>query len=102
MCRNPLLLPNRFEPDIQRYGRPSAILPKRPTIPGHSMKKAPASEAGNRPGSGHRARNALGCAARQRIRVTPEEMEHVVLLSITTIGLPAAGRAFTWIHHKGE
>jgi alkylhydroperoxidase/carboxymuconolactone decarboxylase family protein YurZ len=34
--------------------------------------------------------------------VTPEEMEHVVLLSITTIGLPAAGGAFTWIHHKGE
>ena len=32
--------------------------------------------------------------------ITPEEMEHVVLLSITTIGLPAAGRAFTWIHDK--
>ena len=34
--------------------------------------------------------------------VTPQEMEHVVLLSITTIGLPSAGRAFTWIHDKGE
>ena len=34
--------------------------------------------------------------------VTPQEMEHVVLLSITTIGLPAAGRAFTWIHDKAE
>lgn len=32
--------------------------------------------------------------------VTTEEMEHVVLLSITTIGLPAAGRALTWIHDK--
>jgi alkylhydroperoxidase/carboxymuconolactone decarboxylase family protein YurZ len=32
--------------------------------------------------------------------VTLKEMEHVVLLSITTIGLPAAGRAFTWIHDK--
>jgi alkylhydroperoxidase/carboxymuconolactone decarboxylase family protein YurZ len=32
--------------------------------------------------------------------VTPEEMEHVVLLSITTIGLPAAGRALTWIQDK--
>ena len=32
--------------------------------------------------------------------VTPQEMEHVVLLSITTIGIPAAGRALTWIHDK--
>ena len=32
--------------------------------------------------------------------VTTQEMEHVILLSITTIGLPAAGRAFTWIHDK--
>ena len=32
--------------------------------------------------------------------VTAQEMEHVILLSITTIGLPAAGRAFTWIHDK--
>ena len=34
--------------------------------------------------------------------ITAQEMEHVVLLSITTIGLPAAGRALTWIHDKGE
>jgi alkylhydroperoxidase/carboxymuconolactone decarboxylase family protein YurZ len=34
--------------------------------------------------------------------VTPQEMEHVVLLSMTTIGVPAAGRAFTWIHDKTE
>ena len=32
--------------------------------------------------------------------VTTKEMEHVVLLSITSIGLPAAGRALTWIHDK--
>ena len=34
--------------------------------------------------------------------VTAQEMEHVVLLSITTIGLPSAGRALTWIHDKIE
>jgi alkylhydroperoxidase/carboxymuconolactone decarboxylase family protein YurZ len=34
--------------------------------------------------------------------VTAQEMEHVVLLSITTIGLPAAGRALTWIHDQCE
>ena len=30
--------------------------------------------------------------------ITTAEMEHVVLLSISTIGLPSAGRALTWIH----
>lgn len=34
--------------------------------------------------------------------VTVEEMEHVALLSISTIGLPAAGRAMTWIHDKND
>jgi alkylhydroperoxidase/carboxymuconolactone decarboxylase family protein YurZ len=34
--------------------------------------------------------------------VTAEEMEHVVLLSITTIGFPAAGRALSWIHDKTQ
>jgi alkylhydroperoxidase/carboxymuconolactone decarboxylase family protein YurZ len=34
--------------------------------------------------------------------ITAPEMEHVVLLSITTIGLPSAGRALTWIHDKGK
>ena len=29
--------------------------------------------------------------------VTDEEMEHVALLVITTLGLPAATRAWTWI-----
>jgi alkylhydroperoxidase/carboxymuconolactone decarboxylase family protein YurZ len=27
-----------------------------------------------------------------------KEMEHVVMLAITTLGFPAAGRAFAWIH----
>jgi len=32
--------------------------------------------------------------------VTAQEMEHVALLSITSIGLPAAGRALTWIRDQ--
>lgn len=30
--------------------------------------------------------------------ITLPEMEHVVMLSITTLGFPAAGRALAWIH----
>jgi len=30
--------------------------------------------------------------------ITMKEMEHVVMLGITTLGFPAAGRAFAWIH----
>ena len=37
------------------------------------------------------ARNARKCG------VSEEEIEHVALLSITTLGLPAATRAWTWI-----
>ncbi len=29
--------------------------------------------------------------------VTPEEIDHVAVLAITTLGLPAATRAMTWI-----
>jgi len=29
--------------------------------------------------------------------ITPKEMDHVALLAITTLGLPAATRAMTWI-----
>jgi hypothetical protein len=29
-------------------------------------------------------------------------MEHVALLSITTIGFPAAGRALSWIHDNAQ
>ena len=36
-------------------------------------------------------RNALKCG------VTQEELEHVVILAITTIGWPAAYAAMTWI-----
>ena len=43
-------------------------------------------------GATHSAvRNAL------KSGVSTAEMEHVVLLSITTLGLPAATRAWTWI-----
>ena len=34
--------------------------------------------------------------------VTAEEMAHVALLSITTIGFPAAGRALSWIQDKTQ
>ncbi len=37
------------------------------------------------------ARNALNSGA------TPEELEHVAILAITTIGWPAAHAAMTWI-----
>ena len=30
--------------------------------------------------------------------ISIKEMEHIVMLSITTVGFPAAGRALTWIH----
>ena len=29
--------------------------------------------------------------------VSPEEMEHVALLAVTTLGFPSAMRAFTWL-----
>ena len=32
--------------------------------------------------------------------ITAPEMEHVVLLCITSVGLPAAGRALSWIHDR--
>jgi|SRR5579859_5985355 len=34
--------------------------------------------------------------------IRADEMEHVALLSITTLGLPAATRALTWIADKGS
>lgn len=34
--------------------------------------------------------------------ITIEEMEHVVLLGVTTLGFPAAGRALAWIHDTKE
>ena len=29
--------------------------------------------------------------------ITPEEIDHVAVLAITTLGLPAATRAMTWV-----
>jgi alkylhydroperoxidase/carboxymuconolactone decarboxylase family protein YurZ len=34
--------------------------------------------------------------------ITREEMHHVVLLAITTLGFPAAGRALTWVEDHFE
>jgi 4-carboxymuconolactone decarboxylase len=34
--------------------------------------------------------------------VTQEEIDHVALLAVSTLGTPAATRAFTWIRHKRE
>jgi len=43
-------------------------------------------------GATHSAvRNALASG------ITPEEMKHVAVLSVTTLGLPGSMRAFTWI-----
>lgn len=38
----------------------------------------------------------------KEVGITIEEMEHVVLLSITTLGLPAAGRAMAWIDDPAD
>jgi 4-carboxymuconolactone decarboxylase len=34
--------------------------------------------------------------------VTQEEIDHVALLSISTLGLPSAMRAFTWMRDKRQ
>ena len=46
-----------------------------------------------------RHEGAVHSATRNALRsgVTPEEMEQVVILAITTIGWPAANAAMTWI-----
>jgi len=56
------------------------------------VKLALAIGAGTEGGTHSAVRHALEGG------VTTKEMEHVVMLSITTIGFPAAGRALTWIH----
>lgn len=58
------------------------------------VKLAIAVGAGTEGGTHSVVRHATECG------VTAQEMEHVVLISITTIGLPAAGRAFTWIQDR--
>ena len=60
------------------------------------VKLAIAVGAGTEGGTHSAVRHAIEAG------ITAQEMEHVVLLSITTIGLPAAGRALTWIHDKGK
>jgi 4-carboxymuconolactone decarboxylase len=34
------------------------------------------------------------------IGISQEEIDHVVLLAVSTLGMPAATRAFTWIRDK--
>jgi alkylhydroperoxidase/carboxymuconolactone decarboxylase family protein YurZ len=51
---------------------------------------------------GLRHEGAVHSAARNALQsgVTREELEHVVILSITTIGWPAASAAMTWINDE--
>ena len=37
-----------------------------------------------------------------RAGITQEEIDHVALLSISTLGLPSATRAFTWVRDKRQ
>ena len=60
------------------------------------VKLAIAVGAGTEGGTHSAVRHAVEAG------VSTAEMEHVVLLSITTIGFPAAGRALSWIHDKKE
>ena len=55
------------------------------------VKLALAIGAASEGGTHSAARNAL------KSGVTPEELDHVALLAISTLGLPAATRAMTWI-----
>ncbi|PJF40963.1 MAG: carboxymuconolactone decarboxylase family protein [Phototrophicales bacterium] len=34
--------------------------------------------------------------------ITPEEIKHVILLAMTTLGFPATVSAYTWIHDELE
>ena len=36
------------------------------------------------------------------VGITQEEIDHVALLAVSTLGMPAATRAFTWIRDKSE
>lgn len=57
----------------------------------HLVKIALAIAAGTEGGTHSAVRHA------EESGITTEEMEHIVMLSITTIGFPAAGRALSWI-----
>jgi len=56
------------------------------------VKLALAIAAGTEGGTHSAVRHAMEAG------ITIKEMEHVVMLSITTLGFPAAGRALAWIH----
>jgi 4-carboxymuconolactone decarboxylase len=58
------------------------------------------SEVGSSCGGGHEGGTHSAVRHAVEAGITAQEMEHVVLLSITTIGVPSAGRALTWIHDK--
>ena len=60
------------------------------------VKLAIAVGAGTEGGTHSAVRHAVEAG------ITAQEMEHVVLLSITSLGLPAAGRALTWIQDKDK
>lgn len=36
----------------------------------------------------------------RKVGIKQEEIDHVAVLAISTLGLPSAARAFTWIHDK--
>jgi alkylhydroperoxidase/carboxymuconolactone decarboxylase family protein YurZ len=55
------------------------------------VKLALAVGAGLEGGTHSAVRNAVAAG------ISPEEMKHVAILGITTIGLPASMRALTWI-----
>lgn len=55
------------------------------------VKLALAIGAGLEGGTHSAVRNALAAG------ITPEEMKHVAVLGITTLGLPSTMRALTWI-----
>lgn len=60
------------------------------------VKLALAIAAGTEGGTHSAVRHALEAG------ITIAEMEHVVMLSITTLGFPAAGRALAWINDSSE
>ena len=55
------------------------------------VKLALALGAGLEGGTHSAVRNALAAG------ITPEEIKHVAVLGVTTLGLPSAMRALTWI-----
>jgi alkylhydroperoxidase/carboxymuconolactone decarboxylase family protein YurZ len=60
------------------------------------VKLALAIAAGSEGGTHSAVRHA------REAGITQKEMEHVVMLSITTIGFPAAGRALMWVQDPGK